>query len=312
MLWRSQRAAAILGLLPAIAAASSGIIQVTGIRAWTHADVTRVIIQTTGPVDYKSDRAQNPERLFFDLLQAQPWIAQKRLASVQLSGGLVHRVRVAETAPGTTRIVFDLAGPAEFNITRLVAPDRMVVELRPRKKPAGESVCRSRGRGAGAARRVFAIPPGACAGADSDATRAAGAGVHGASAGFLFPGSIAIDDDQAGERHECAECRDREGKAPRPCPLACCQPAHPAVLDAAPHPSTDATRSLTRALGLKVNRIVIDAGHGGHDDGTIGPHGVLEKDVVLDVALRLSKLVQERMGAEVDSDAVRRHVHSAA
>jgi N-acetylmuramoyl-L-alanine amidase len=73
----------------------------------------------------------------------------------------------------------------------------------------------------------------------------------------------------------------------------------PAVFDAAPRPSTDATRSLTRALGLKVNRIVIDAGHGGHDDGTIGPHGVVEKDVVLDIALRLSKLVQDRMGAEV-------------
>jgi N-acetylmuramoyl-L-alanine amidase len=50
---------------------------------------------------------------------------------------------------------------------------------------------------------------------------------------------------------------------------------------------------------LKVGRIVIDAGHGGHDDGTIGPHGVLEKDVVLDVALRLSKLIQDRMTAEV-------------
>jgi N-acetylmuramoyl-L-alanine amidase len=48
-----------------------------------------------------------------------------------------------------------------------------------------------------------------------------------------------------------------------------------------------------------VNRIVIDAGHGGHDDGTIGPNGVLEKDVVLDVALRLAKLVQQRLGAEV-------------
>jgi N-acetylmuramoyl-L-alanine amidase len=63
--------------------------------------------------------------------------------------------------------------------------------------------------------------------------------------------------------------------------------------------SENPSRSLTRALGLKVNRIVIDAGHGGHDDGTIGPHGVLEKDVVLDVALRLSKLVEERLGAEV-------------
>ena len=63
--------------------------------------------------------------------------------------------------------------------------------------------------------------------------------------------------------------------------------------------SENASRSLTRALGLKVNRIVIDAGHGGHDYGTIGPNGVLEKDVVLDVALRLSKLVRQRLGAEV-------------
>jgi N-acetylmuramoyl-L-alanine amidase len=64
-------------------------------------------------------------------------------------------------------------------------------------------------------------------------------------------------------------------------------------------PSRDAAKSLTRALGLKVNRIVIDAGHGGHDFGAIGPSGVLEKDVVLDVALRLAQLVQTRMGAEV-------------
>ena len=63
--------------------------------------------------------------------------------------------------------------------------------------------------------------------------------------------------------------------------------------------STDASLSLTRALGLKINRIVIDAGHGGHDDGTVGPNGVLEKDVVLDVALRLAALVNSRLGAEV-------------
>jgi N-acetylmuramoyl-L-alanine amidase len=48
-----------------------------------------------------------------------------------------------------------------------------------------------------------------------------------------------------------------------------------------------------------VNRIVIDAGHGGHDEGTVGKHGLLEKDVVLDVALRLSKLVHDRLGDEV-------------
>jgi N-acetylmuramoyl-L-alanine amidase len=76
-------------------------------------------------------------------------------------------------------------------------------------------------------------------------------------------------------------------------------PPKPVHYDAAPQPSANAGRSLTRALGLKVNRVVIDAGHGGRDQGTVGPNGVLEKDVVLDVALRVAKLIQARMGAEV-------------
>ena len=46
-----------------------------------------------------------------------------------------------------------------------------------------------------------------------------------------------------------------------------------------------------RALGLKIGRIVIDPGHGGHDTGTIGPNGFTEKDLVLDVGLRLGRLL---------------------
>ena len=64
-------------------------------------------------------------------------------------------------------------------------------------------------------------------------------------------------------------------------------------------PMAAGDRSLTRALGLKIGKIVIDAGHGGHDTGTIGPHGLLEKDLVLDVAKRLGKALQARLGAEV-------------
>ena len=64
-------------------------------------------------------------------------------------------------------------------------------------------------------------------------------------------------------------------------------------------PTAEGDRSLIRALGLKIGTIVIDAGHGGHDTGTIGPNGLLEKDLVLDVALRLGKLLESRLGAEV-------------
>jgi len=44
---------------------------------------------------------------------------------------------------------------------------------------------------------------------------------------------------------------------------------------------------------------VIDAGHGGHDTGSIGPTGYAEKELVLDVAMRLKQLVETEMGAEV-------------
>lgn len=46
-------------------------------------------------------------------------------------------------------------------------------------------------------------------------------------------------------------------------------------------------------------RVVLDAGHGGWDLGTVGRKGLLEKDLVLDVVQRLGKLVEEKLGAEV-------------
>ena len=64
-------------------------------------------------------------------------------------------------------------------------------------------------------------------------------------------------------------------------------------------PTAAGERSLIRALGLKIGKIVVDAGHGGHDTGTIGPNGLEEKDLVLDVALKLGKLLEEKLGAEV-------------
>lgn len=70
-------------------------------------------------------------------------------------------------------------------------------------------------------------------------------------------------------------------------------PAHEA------DPTADGQRSLARALGLKIGRVVIDAGHGGHDSGTLGYGGIEEKDVVLDVALRLGKLLKDKLGVDV-------------
>ncbi len=56
--------------------------------------------------------------------------------------------------------------------------------------------------------------------------------------------------------------------------------------------------TLAEQLGLKVRRVVIDAGHGGHDTGTVGPGGTAEKNVALAVALRLGRVLTDE-GLEV-------------
>src|ERR1700675_3421817 len=103
-MFRRFQSAAVITILPAMAAAHSGVIQVTSIRAWSHSDSTRVIVETTGPFEYRSDSASNPERLFFDVLRATPLIAHRRYSTLSVNDSLVRRVRIAETTPGTTRI----------------------------------------------------------------------------------------------------------------------------------------------------------------------------------------------------------------
>jgi len=62
-----------------------------------------------------------------------------------------------------------------------------------------------------------------------------------------------------------------------------------------------------RSARLDIETIVLDPGHGGKDSGAVGPGGLTEKEVVLDVALRLRDLLKERLGKKVlmtrDKDA---------
>ena len=73
--------------------------------------------------------------------------------------------------------------------------------------------------------------------------------------------------------------------------VAAASPAPPAT-------NADGKFSLARQLGLGVSRIVIDAGHGGHDPGSSG-NGLVESTLTLDVALRLQKLLEKEPGFEV-------------
>ena len=67
---------------------------------------------------------------------------------------------------------------------------------------------------------------------------------------------------------------------------------------AAPAITSGGDYSLARQLGLGVSRVVIDAGHGGHDPGAMA-NGVKEAELVLDIALRLEALLKQKPGVDV-------------
>jgi N-acetylmuramoyl-L-alanine amidase len=128
----------------------------------------------------------------------------------------------------------------------------------------------------------------------------------------LIAAAVAVPAPAAAASHEAVEpatailpapkTTDLGPVAPLPVTVTVAPPARTAV-DPPPvivPPAHNATGglSMARQLGLGVSRIVIDPGHGGHDPGAKGK-GVNEAELVLDVALRLEKLLQKVPGTEV-------------
>ncbi len=255
--------------------AEAGVARISNIRAWNADTYTRIIIDLGDSVKYRASRIGNPDRIFFDVYYAalDPGVARR---PIDVQSGFLTAVRVAQNKAGVVRIVLDVNKVKEYSAYLLQNPYRLVIDAHgeARKNPpatthisdtAGPS---SSGAGSGDAKplRVYSASPPMAAEKPT----------------IVTPGPEPVDRLPL----HTAASRGREVASLAPTTEA--------------KPTRDGDRSLTRTLGLKINRIVIDAGHGGHDTGTIGPHGLMEKDLCLDVALRLGKLIQEKLpGAAV-------------
>jgi len=298
----------VVAVTAVIDAALAGPVEVTAVRHWSLANTTRIAIEITGEVHYRSDRVQNPDRIFFDFAGTRPHIDGQRLFSDEVGDNLLKRIRVAETAPGVTRVVLDLESAAEFNVSRLDNPSRLIIELRP--------------AGASHARASTPKLPDSGEPEPTSAVRREAAPMREPPLRAVPPPPVPLPDPPAlnpeTSRTSAARMAAKVAAAPLailPSPATAPPPAPPSdsqeaaatepinfsvrAVPRAAHASSDGQRSLTRALGLKINRVVIDPGHGGTDEGTVGHHGLMEKELVLDVAKRLGKLIEERMSSEV-------------
>jgi N-acetylmuramoyl-L-alanine amidase len=277
------------------------VARIQAIRFWSFGDVTRVAIQTQGDYKLKSDQIEKPARLYFDLSGILPMASHHKgkdaTEIVQVNDRLVKQIRVAEVSPGVTRIVFDLEAPADVVSSQLVNPNRLMIEVRPKNvAPPNISIARSVAGSApvvpvAAEKKVVAeSKPEIPAPAKLDRAADSGSVVY---APRLEPRRS--DPSPLPTR----ELTDDVNIAASSKAISNSKGKH--ILDdvAAAQSDSSGDRSLVRVFGLKLGKVVIDAGHGGHDTGTIGPHGLMEKDLALDVALRLGKLITSRLGAEV-------------
>ncbi len=66
-----------------------------------------------------------------------------------------------------------------------------------------------------------------------------------------------------------------------------------------PSPPVERPKAAVKTGIGKIRRIVVDAGHGGHDPGASGAGGTKEKDVVLQIALKLAHKLREELGLDV-------------
>ena len=205
---------------PATAQELSKFPRITGVRHWSSADSTTVVLDLEDQVQYEAHRLTGPDRIYFDLRDTQlvPDLIGK---SIEVSETLVSRIRMAQPVAGMTRVVLDTKANSTFSVSLEPNPYRLVVEVS----------------------KIGVTPKGAV---------------------NLFPNSGEAEKNK--------------------------------MAIVIPPPTKEDIQLRARVPKM---RIVVDAGHGGWDLGTVGRRGLLEKDLVLEIAERLGKLLESRLGMEI-------------
>ncbi len=181
-------------------------------------------------------------------------------ADVAIASQVVDSVRM-HRAPDHTRLVFDLKGPVEHELSRLRDPDRIVLDVR-----------------------------------DIDLAY---------DLAQLDLAATPVSGIRTG-KHEDNRTRVvfdlKEKVRPRTNML---QPVEPHgwrlvldLMDSEPEPVKSMEQLVEAQEGPQPMIVAIDPGHGGEDPGAIGPSGVYEKDVVLQIARRLYRMMDERQGMQ--------------
>jgi N-acetylmuramoyl-L-alanine amidase len=239
--------------------------EIVAVRVWPAADYTRVTIESDAALTAKHSLVGAPDRLVIDIdgLELSPQL-RELVGKVRADDPYIAGVRVGQNQPRVVRLVIDLkqpAAPQVFTLAPVAAyQHRLVFDLYPAqaRDPLLELI------------------------RDKERAEAQAAGaVRDALGEFIGK----VENGQPAVRPPAA--------APVAPPVAAAPAPPPAVVAG----QTPMPRPPSAEIVRRVERLVIvalDPGHGGEDPGAIGPSGLKEKDVVLQVALAL----RERLNAQ--------------
>ncbi len=310
---------------------------VQNIRHWSTSDYTRVVIDMDVETSYRKTRLSNPDRIFFDISNAKlsPELLNKTFVIADV---FLKQVRVGQNTSDVVRVVLDFAGISDFSVFELHDPYRIIIDIHgsqiAQSRSAAPAAAPVRVEDAPSAKLVASptspaakpaepsmrsVPPGTSEpspASDKEGAKAASvrerrevsqrkeqelSPVAAAVKGVSPQKATEVQSAQPGTQTSVSaaaagsdEFKSAGSVAPKVPSVAAAAAAPKAAV-----PTSRGNRTLTRVLGLKIGRIVIDPGHGGHDTGTIGRGGLKEKDLVLEVALELRKLLEAKLGAEV-------------
>jgi N-acetylmuramoyl-L-alanine amidase len=241
---------------------------VTGIWNVSSPNSSTVIIDLQGEVQYEAHRLSDPDRIYFDLHGTS--LTHGLLGkTIEVGDSLLARVRIAQPRKGVSRVVLETNEASDFSVSLQSNPYRLVVEIRKAAKGDNKAISSRMEGNRGDSSRGDSGPR-------NGDTR--GTGLN------SIPNTALPSSDL---RKNNLRSQDLAVAIPRPASL----PAN------AGRVGSKSDEQLQTHIAKF--RLVLDAGHGGWDLGTIGRKGLMEKDLVLDIVTRLGKLIENRLGAEV-------------
>ncbi len=282
-----------------LAARPAGPPEVTAVRRWVASSYSRIVIGIEGEVKFDTVRLSNPDRIVLDLQNARlsPALVGK---TFPVEDGFLRQIRVAQFSTDVTRVVLDVEKIEDYSVFSLPNPFRLVIDVHGAPQPQMAKAEKPAPPSNPESRKTEKVPRPPAPAAAPPGTRVETA------AKSQPPPPPTPEIKTPDEKSTPAGNVEKETASVKPPATVAASKTSKAATETGTTlairpaaPTESGSRTLTRALGLKIGRIVIDPGHGGHDTGTIGPTGLKEKDVVLDVALRLRKLLERNTGCEV-------------